>query len=59
MDAICVQELLVLCHIKKSICFHSINNKSLKVDRAFLHKMINSLGILGRLATQRNILKSS
>lgn len=58
MLSVC-RSYLYYATLKKSICFHSINNKSLKVDRAFLHKMINSLGILGRLATQRNILKSS
>lgn len=36
-----------------------MSNKNLKFDRVFLHKMINSLGFLGRLTTQGNILKSS
>lgn len=59
MNAIHMQDILVLGQMMKSIHFHRINNKSIKLDRVFLYKMIDSLGILDASPTQKNILKSS
>lgn len=46
MNAIYMQDILVLGQMIKSMHFHRINNKSIKLDKVFLYKTIDSLGVL-------------